>query len=192
MQIFGDKNTFAICYRPRPEWNTQTQVLIYCHLMLAGTIIGDPDEVDMLGTCVGALDRLRNKIINNEGKLSDVLFNGLSDDEIMELVYKSNQLEEEYNPIYAHLPAQTTNKLWLKHTVSMAESTDQHAIVVFEQNGQLKFLWQSWGEREKGLKTLNSLLVHHKTFYSAINQFLIFIKDQFPEQLMWLEIDKQL
>lgn len=107
----------------------------------------------------------------------------------MELIYKSNQLEEEYNPIYAHLPAQTTNNLWLKHTVSMGESTDQHAIVVFEQNGQLKFLWQSWEERRNGLKTLSGVLLRHKIFYSAINQFLIFIKDQFSEQLMWLEIN---
>jgi hypothetical protein len=190
MQIFGDKNTFAVCYKARPEWNTETQVLVYCHLMLAGTIIGDPDEVDMLGTCVGGLDRLRNKILRNEGKLNDVLFDGLSDDEIMELVYKSNQLEEEYNPIYAHLPRQTTNNLWLKHTVSIAESTDQYAIIVFEQNGKLKFLWQSWEERRKGLKTLNSVLASHEIFYSAINQFLIFIKEEFPKQLMWLEIYK--
>ena len=182
MQIFGDKSTFAICYSPGPKWNDHPQVMTYCYLMLAGKIIGNPDEADMLGTCVADLERLRSKAIQNEGNFGEASFDTLSDDEIMEMVYKSNQLEEEYNPLYHHLPGHKTNELWRKHAVYLAESTDQYAIIVFEQNGKLKFLWQRWEEREKNPKMLNSIFVNHEIFYSAINEFLAFIKEQFPEQ----------
>jgi hypothetical protein len=186
MQIFGDKESFAISYRPRRDWSTESTILVYCHLMLKGTIIG-PDEVDMLGTCIGDLQRLRDKVSKNEGNFRDPLFMGLKDDEIMELIYKSNQLEDEYNPAYAYLPALKTNELWYKHQVTIAESTDHYALVVFEENGKLKFLWQKFEDRREGRTTLNSVLVDYSIFYSAINQFFAFVKQTYPDVLEWFD-----
>jgi immunity protein 42 of polymorphic toxin system len=185
MQIFGEKDIFAISYKTGPEWNSGNQPLIYCHLILKGILIGDPEEVDLLGTCVGHLQRLRDKVQKNEGYLSDPPFDGLDDNEVMELIYKSNQLEEDYDPVFSYLPSAETNDLWYRHTVSLAESTDHYAIVVFEEKEKLKFLWQKWEDRENRLETINSVFVEHKIFYAAINEFLLFAKATYPESLEW-------
>jgi Immunity protein 42 len=185
MQIFGEKDIFAISYKPGAEWSSGSQVLIFCHIMLKGTIIGNTEEVEMLGTCVADLQRLRDKVQTNEGYFRDPLFDGLDDNEVMELIYRSNQLEEDYDPAFSYLPSVETNDLWYRHTVTLAESTDHYAIVVFEEKGLLKFLWQKWEDRENRLASINSVLVEHKTFYAAINEFLLFAKATYPETLEW-------
>ena len=144
--------------------------------MLKWTIIGESEEFDVLGTCVGDLERLRDKIQKYEGHFRDILFDGLTDDEVMELIYKSNQLESEYNPVFSHLPVMKTNELWYKHTVTLAESTDSYNIVVFEEGGKLKFVWQKWKDRKRGLKNENNVFVEYDDLYAAINEFLLYIK----------------
>ncbi len=155
--------------------------------MLKGEVIGNPDEVDMLGTCIGDLQRLRNKVLENQGIPTDPLFNGLNDDEIVELIYKSNQLEEEFNPTYTYLPALETNELWYRHQVALAESTDHFALVVLEKNEKLKFLWQKFEDREKGTKNLKSVSVDYGTFYFAIDEFFAFVKQAYPKALEWFD-----
>lgn len=181
MHFFGNKKTFAISYNSRPEWNTGSHILVYCHLVLDGLIIGDPEEVDLLGTCISDLQKLRLKVSINEGHFRNPLFARLNDNEILELIYKSNQLKEEYDPAFSYLPTFETNELWNNHTVKLAESTDQYAIVVIEENELLKFIWQAWKDRESKIENLNKVYVDHQTFYSAIDDFISFVKYAHPK-----------
>jgi hypothetical protein len=180
MQIFGNRNTFAICYTPvSKSRNSEGAVLIYCHLMLKGNLIGDPNEWNILGNCFCDLLDLRNKVQKNQGQFRDSIFDGLNDYEIMELIYKSNQLEEEYNPAFSHLPVLKSNELWYNHTFMLAESIDQYKLVVFEEEGKLKFVWHKREDRNIQLENLNTVYVEYDLFYSVIDKFLQFLKDSY-------------
>jgi hypothetical protein len=147
--------------------------------MLKGTVIGDPEEYNILDNCFDDILDFRNKVQKNQGQFRESLFDGLKDYEILELIYKSNQLESEYNPAFSHLPVLDSNDLWVKHTFTLAESTDHYKIVVFEEAGKLKFIWKKWEDLNIRLENITSVYVEYRTFYSAIDNFLMFLKDSY-------------
>src|SRR5688500_18513733 len=131
MPTFGDKNTFAINCVANGEVTPDNWVFIRSHLILGGEYIGNPEEIDVLGVIAGHLKELRKRL-SEPGSLKHSLYDSLSDKEILELIIKSNQLEEEFDPAYAYLPALEHERLFGKHFFSVGESTDRYYLTVVE------------------------------------------------------------
>ena len=185
MCSFGDKNTFAISYRPY-ERELTNHVFAYCHLILGGHFIGSAEESCLLGTWTLFLEDLQNHIKANTGNLSDPLFSGLTEREIFELIFKSNQLDEDFDPAFAHLPAQQTDDLWVKHVVSLDETIDAYLIVLIEAEGKLKFIWKGWRDpcSQNEIGKLFSVIVDHDFFASTVDTCLDFLKTTYAEFLI--------
>ncbi|MGO8056178.1 hypothetical protein, partial [Rhizobium leguminosarum] len=66
-------------------------------------------------------------------------------------------------------------------TVNLAESTDQYAIIIFEENGMLQIVWEEWKNRESKTQNLNKTSIPHQAFYSAIDEFLLTINSAYPK-----------
>lgn len=185
MPFFGDENTFAIqCsaneQNPSDEW-----IHIRCHLILNGQYIGDPEETDVLDVSVGHLERLQNQIKGDYGTLIHPLFQSLSDEEIFELILKSNQLETEFDPKFSYLPALEQEGLFGTHHFIVGESTDAYFLVVIEQSEKVKFLWRNL--RLKEVQT-HAVACSKEEVISAINGCLNYFKNAFPRKLSWLQL----
>jgi len=141
----GDKNTFAIRYVPGNSSKDRSHYTAYCHLVLGGQILGNADEFCLLDTWKNSLQLIKDQIKNDFSSITHKEFNNKNDNEIFELIWKANQLEEEFKPEYAYLPL-LEKKVWSNCTISMDETTDAYLITIIEQDGKIKFLWQGWGE----------------------------------------------
>ena len=183
MQLFGESKSFAISCRIPGLIPEGDQVLIYCHLMLNGCLIGNIGEADLLGTCAGDLKRMRDKVKSKKVSLENALFASLNETEILEQVYKSNQLKHEFDPAFSHLPELATNELWLTHRIQLAESTDGYDIIVIEQAGKLKFIWRNCRSKETDV---HFTYTDHATLIEAIDSCLKYLKTSYPERLSWL------
>lgn len=181
MCLFGDKKTFAISYRPY-ERELTDHTFAYCHIILGGHFIGSEDETCLLTTWTLFLEDFLIHIKSNKGNLSNPLFTGLSEREIFELIFKSNQVDENFDPAFAYLPAQPTNDLWARHSVRLDETTDAYLIVVIEAEGKLKFIWKGWRDPcpHDEIGKLFSVYVDHEYFASTVNACLNFLKTKYP------------
>lgn len=181
MRLFGDKITFAISYRPYDRELTD-HAFAYCHIILGGHFIGSKDESCLLGTWSLFIEDLLNHIETNKGNLSNSLFSGLTDREIFELIFKSNQIDKDFDPAFADLPAQPTNELWVKHCVRLDETIDAYLIVVIEVGEKLKFIWKGWRDPcpQEEIGKLFSVIVDHESFVSTVNACLNFLKTNYP------------
>lgn len=138
---FGDKNTFAVRYIPGYTYEKGSHYYAYCHLVLGGQIIGDPDESCYLGSWKHSLRLLKDRIKNNFSSISNTEFQNKNDREIFELIWKANQMEEDYKNEFAHLPV-LNNKVWSNCSISLGETTDAYLITMTEDNGRIKFIWE--------------------------------------------------
>lgn len=182
MPIFGDSNSFAIECSIDSEPSTQYPT-IFCHLVLGNELIGNAEECDLLELCAMHLYDLRELIDEGKGSLTHPLFQTLNDREILELIYKSNQLEEEFNPAFSYLPALEEESLLSRHTFMLAESLDQHYLVLIEQDEKLKFIWS----RERNTEsTVRSVECDRRTIVDAISSCLEYLKHSYPNHLLWL------
>lgn len=141
---FGDKTTFAIRYVPGYTFkNSTTHYYAYCHLVLGGQIIGDKDEICYLSSWRYSVEGLKNNIKNNRDSFSHQEFEGRNDRELFELIWKANQLEDEYKPEFNHLPV-LDSKVWSTCHISIDETTDAFLTTVTLIDKKLKFLWEGW------------------------------------------------
>jgi hypothetical protein len=182
--IFGDKETFAINYRPQDlDYVNEPYIWPHIHLILGGKFIGNPDEACMLGTWCGFKNQVE-KIKKNQGNLRHSAFEGLSDEEIFELIDKTNQLEEEFKPEFMYLP-QLSTKLWYLHRITIDETIDGYYIMVIEENNQLKFMWISngWYEPQGEVGKLYTALVDYDEFFKTNSDFFAFLQNTYPGYL---------
>lgn len=105
-------------------------------------------------------------------------FETLTEREMFELVWKSNQLEEEYDPAFAYLPAPDTSQLWRDHVLFLDETIDAYNIVMIFRDGNLTFMWENWRlgtafkscrvPLEAVLKTMRQMIVHCLNHYPEL------------------------
>jgi hypothetical protein len=185
MPVFGNENTFGISCFINDNQPVNGWIFIRCHLVLGHQLIGDPDETDALGVTSLHLESLRDKVKGNFGSLTHPLFASLTDVEIFELILKSNQLEEEFDPKFNYLPALEEEGLFGKHHFFIGESTDAYGLFVIEQSDKLKFLWKNFRTQEH-----RSLSVECKIdeVVSAINSCLAYLKNVYPDQMSRFQI----
>ena len=185
MPIFGDEKTFGTKCFITDEPPVNGWIFIRCHLVLGSQFIGDPDETDALGVSAGHLKRLRDQVTGRYGNLTHPLFQSLTDVEIFELILKSNQLEEEFDPNFEYLPALEKERLFGRHHFFVGESTDAYFLVVIEQSEKLKFLWKNL--RAKEVQS-HSVECSREEVVFAIDSCLNYLKNAFPEQMSWLQL----
>lgn len=141
----GDKNTFAIRYQPSYVHTGSENYYVFCHLVLSGQIIGDVDEVCYLNSWKSSLEYLKDRIKYDFSSIGHTEFLNRSDREVFELIWKANQLEEEFKEEYNYLPV-LNNEVWSNCRISIDETTDAYLLAMTEADGKIKFLWEGWGE----------------------------------------------
>ena len=141
----GDKNSFAIRYVPGYTYRDSGHYYAFCHLVLGGQIIGNPAESCSLNSWKYSLKLLKDRIKNDFESIAHLEFSNKSDRELFELIWKANQLEEEYKDEYKYLPV-LDNQVWSSCHISIDETTDAYLITMTETEGKIKFLWEGWRE----------------------------------------------
>lgn len=139
----GDTDTFAIRYVPGWSIKDTKHYYAYCHLVLGGQIIGDPEESCYLGSWVHQLKMTQERIKDKTYAITHPAFHNKSDEDLFELIWKSNQLEENYKPAFSHLPV-LENDVWVNCSLSIDETTDAYLITMTGENDKIKFLWEGW------------------------------------------------
>jgi hypothetical protein len=185
MAIFGNEKTFGIQCLITNDPPVNGWIFIRCHLFLGGQLIGNQDETDSLGVTSQHLEMLRDRVAGLPGTISHPLFQFLTDIEILELILKSNQLEEEFEPQYYYLPALEAEGLFGKHSFYVGESTNAYFLVVIEQLGLLKFLWKNFRRKEN---VTHSVYCSREEVVSAINACLKYLKNSFPTQMASVQV----
>ncbi len=180
MKVFGNKETFAILYRPdeKTQEGEEPYAFPYCHLILRNQFIGFPDQNCYLGVWAPSLLSLKNKIALKKGSLREPEFEGLSDLEIFELIEKSNQSEEQFQKQYLYLP-KLSGDVWCKYRLDMDETIDGFEVLILEEQDQLKFL----GRNEFSKKNLEVLLTTHDQFIQTTMECLEFLVAKYPKVL---------
>jgi hypothetical protein len=175
MPIFGDTSSFAIRCDPDPLVIGRRSFAI-CHLILSGEEIGDPDDTDMVGVSASHLEMLEERILGKYGSLEQELFSSYTDLEILELIFKSNQLEEEFDDKYSYLPVLESEGLWGKHTFYLGESLDAYFMVMVKQDGLLKFIWRNCRLDEVAVRSASCA---EEQVLKAINSARVFLAEQY-------------
>lgn len=140
---FVDKNTFAIRYVPGYSDKNKKYFYAYCHIVLGGQIIGYKEEPCYLNYWKDSFEKLKNQIKNNFDKICHFEFKDKNAEEIFELIWKANQLEEDFQVEYDYLPV-LDNNVWSNCSISLDETTDAYLITMTGENGKIKFLWKGY------------------------------------------------
>jgi hypothetical protein len=177
MKIFGNKNTFAIVYKPNNKPVIGNYGFPYCHFILNNELIGYEDECCFLSTWAGSLLYLKEHIEKKQTCLREPEFEGLSDIEILELIEKANQLEEEHKIEYLHLP-KLNSDVWYKYRVNLDETIDRFFFILLEENNALKFICEDFEN-----KKIISALTTHQHFYKTVDECLDFLIETYPNVL---------
>lgn len=170
---FGDKNTFAIRYIQGHTDKSKKYFYAYCHLVLKGQIIGDIKELCYLNSWKNSVQDLKDHIKNNFDLLWHPEFNNRTENEIFELIFKANQLEEDFNPEYSYLPV-LDDKVWSNCHISIDETIDAFLLAMVKHNEKIKFLWQGWREpcpMDK-IDKLNSIVLDKQFVIEVIEECL--------------------
>lgn len=140
---FGDNKRFGIRYLRGHKYISNNHTWIYCdlHLILGGRVIADKYGQSVAGVWIGGIERIRYKIDSIPNYLEHGDFKDRSDPEIFELVWKSNQLESHFNPVFSDLP-QLDNSVWKNCSVHLDDSTDQYLIAMIGIGDKIKFMWK--------------------------------------------------
>jgi hypothetical protein len=177
---FGDKHTFAIRYVPGYSDNSKKYFYAYCHLVLGGQIIGDIKEPCYLNSWKYSFEILKDQIKNDFHSIVHSEFNKRSDIELFELIYKANQLEDDYKLEYSNLPV-LDNKVWRNCLISIDETTDAFLIIMTEQNEEIKFLWKGLREPCSADKIgkLYSIVVERQQVIETMEKCLLTIENEY-------------
>jgi hypothetical protein len=113
--------------------------------MLGGQIIGDKDESCYLSSWKYAVENLKDELKNRTYAIFHPEFENRNNEELFELIWKANQLEEAYKSEYSHLPI-LDNKVWATCHFSIDETTDAFLITMTADGDSIKILWEGWRE----------------------------------------------
>lgn len=179
--IFGDKSTFGIryasgyTYKGNPKW-----LYSFLHLTLGGQIIGDKDESCSTETWIYNIKRIQKRLVEHFADLKNTEFKDRRDDEVFELVWKSNQSEEEFSPEYQYLPV-LDNDVWSSCHLSIDETIDAWLITMTEDNSKLKFIWKGWRNPcpEEEIGKLYSTNVDKDFVVKTINECVSYVENDY-------------
>lgn len=142
-KIFGSRSEFGIRYIS--GWKTQDgdHCFAKLHLFLKGELIGDQDETCLVNSWISSMEEMLKLIRDYSTKLYHPEFCSRTDDEIFELIYKSNQLPDEFNEKYLYLPV-LSNEVWQYCNVEIDETIDNYLLTMNCHKNVLKFIWKGW------------------------------------------------
>ena len=177
-KYFGDKETFAIRYVPefKSTYQGHTWYYAYLHLQLGGQIIGTIEESCSAPNWTYKAALLLDRLTNHFDKFSHPEFLNRTDQEIFELVWKSNQLDTEFDPQYAYLP-QLDNNVWVYCGLGLGETIDAYLITITAFDNVIKFIWKGWRDpcpkHEIGI--LNSVSVDKDVVIETLDQCIKYV-----------------
>jgi hypothetical protein len=177
LKLFGNKETFAIEYRP--DTVSEKYAYAFCHLYLGGKRIGNQEENCLLSTWYCYFKHQIHRIQRQEGQLRSPFFEGLSDQEIFDLIF------EEYDNTTHCFDTEVVADLVRKHAIRIDETIDGYNIAVIEENGYLKFMWVSRGryEPKEEVEKLHTIIISHWEFYQVAEDCLGFLKEEYHNHL---------
>ena len=128
-RIFGNKTDFGIRYVS--GWQSQDSKYYFgkLHLLLNGQIIGDKNESCLIVAWISRMQNILTLIENNSHRFYNPEFDKRTDEEIFELIYKSNQLPNEFNKDFIDLPV-LSSEIWQYCNLSIDETTDAYLITM--------------------------------------------------------------
>ncbi len=182
--IFGDRNNFSIHYRTYPnEYNhTSTDLMAICHIIINNTLIGQPDEACYLPTWLFSLTKRKNHIIDTEHLLFPKAFEGLSNREIFETIFKANQLDEEFHPDFLYLP-QLDSVIWSNHSFTLDETIDNYLFYFYVKDNQITFLIEDETGSLKSNQRSYKFLFHTillDLFFRTVEEITVFLTQHYP------------
>lgn len=175
-KYFGDRTSFAIRYKP---YNDNNHSFACLHLILKGQLIGDPQEPTSIIGWLQTIEYYSDRLLYEFENLTVKEFDNKEDEEIWEMIWKSNQLHEEYNQKYLHLPT-LENIVWEKCHVTFDETTDSWLLAMVKQNENLKIMWKGLDAPcpERNINKLYSITVDKEFVIQTINELLQFFKNK--------------
>lgn len=178
--VFGEPAQFAIRFKEyeavkqvnRSGLQTDYSLQVHAHFVIGGEVVGIEDDQFMLGTWLGCIERFLGRMQRDEIPFYDAVFAGLGMEEVLALVFKANQLEEEYDPQFAHLPVKDSG-FWNKHMLHFGYITDWHLLVFFDDGNGLKIIHTPWREYEaKNGEALHMARVDAQVVLNMAEQFV--------------------
>jgi len=177
-RVFGNKTEFGIKYVS--GWKSQDSKYYFgkLHLLLNGQIIGDKNETCLIGTWISSMEDNLTLIENNSDRFYHPEFDKRTDEEIFELIYKSNQLPNEFNKHFIDLPV-LSNEIWQYCNLSIDETIDAYLITMICESEILKFIWKGFREPclEEQINILHSISVEKDLVANVINECLKYVKN---------------
>lgn len=175
--IFGNIDSFGIKYKSGYKSKAGNYYFARLHFILGGQIIGDPNEECFLLSWIHSVEKIRDRILNHSERLKNCEFENRPDDEIFELIWKANGIN---NPKYSKLPM-LNESVWSFCHVSVDETVDAWLISMIEDNGKIKFLWKGWREPcpIERIGKLYSVKVEKQFVVETIENCLFKIKEEY-------------
>ena len=171
MRIFGNRKLFGIRYLPGWKSKDGRHQFATLHLILGNQIIGNPEEVCLVGTWLARLENILRILQTRTDKLFKAEFINKTDREVFELIFKSNQLDEEFDPKYSYLE-QLDSEVWQFCSISIDETTDSYKITMTaDKKNNLKFIWKNLEKNDK----LHSVEVKIEVVEEAIKECLLIV-----------------
>jgi len=177
-KIFGNRTEFGIRYVSGWKSDDSKYNFGKLHLLLNGHLIGDENETCLIGTWISSMEKNLVLIENNSNKLYHSEFHKRTDEEIFEIIYKSNQLPEEFNQKHIDLPV-LPNEVWQNCNLSIDETIDAYLIAMICDRDIMKFIWKDWRDPcPKGqINELISISIEKTQVSSVINECLKYVNN---------------
>lgn len=177
VKYFGKSDKFKIRYIPANQSNPKLSNL---KLIIENQLIGDNEELSNTSSWVYSLQKLKSRILNRTESDFVGEFKNKSYEEIFQLIAKSNQLEEEFDPKYKYLP-KLNPKLWSNSNISLDETIDAWIIYWIANKDNIIFLWKGWRSpcKEEFKGKIFQAVVDKSYLIQTIDDFLIEINAKY-------------
>jgi hypothetical protein len=177
--IFGNTD-FGIRYQPNTKLIDHNRELAQLHLIIDNQIIGDPEEVCLVATWIASMEGNLHTIENHSEKLYHPEFENRTEQEIFELIYKSNQLEEEYKVEFEYLPV-LPETIWQHCNFTIDETIDAYQIAMICKDEHITFIWKNLEEASFKTKNhqLHSKSIEKSQLIATIKNCLVHLKKDF-------------
>lgn len=190
-KYFGDKDKFAICYLPGYKTKEHNYYFATLHFVFSGQIIGNPNEMCHLLSWLASVECLLKRIWVKSELLKIDEFKNRSDEEVFELIWKANQLEDEFDPKFKHLPV-LDNSIWAACQIAIDETTDAWLITMVQDDDELKFIWKGWRDPcpEDRIGKLYFVSIDREFVIKTIEECIIQIEEDYkhyPEKV-WIRL----
>jgi hypothetical protein len=175
--ILGSSKEFGIRYVPGWISDDGKYKFATLHLILTEQIIGSPNETCLLGTWLTKVESILENIQKNPEKLYHKEFKNRTENEIFQMIYKANQMEEEYEEEFSYLPI-LPNSIWRYCNVGLDETIDAYLLTITSKDDEIKFIWKGWREPcgKEQIGVLNSVMVKKEIVIKTIIECLNLVK----------------